>query len=350
MKFLRRKESEKTASENPDAVQIQDVENLLNHRTQLSEEYTATSADNDDEYDFLDGLFAKRESAVSSKKPVKKSTVYDLLTGKSKKVRPEKQPPGNTVLRLCLILGIILAVLVASFAVIVTVTQNDEESSDGVSRIFAAITSLITPENNGRNSDNSSSVPEKTPKPTPNPTPVPTSVSEIREAAVSALTIPEGDYFDAGKQLSANAGGIYASEQNWETIHTAPIASGKWIVSDFCITVNPAKVPVYYQNKQYTTVVIQEPWRISWNVSQKGTDPYTSAELILYQYDAEGNIIQTYGFGWKGKYSADTRQITPEFQPGEYALALFLRGTGITLDFQQNKAMPAFDNLSVRET
>lgn len=170
-----------------------------------------------------------------------------------------------------------------------------------------------------------------------------------RTGITAALSIPEGDYFDAGKQTSDNAGGIYAAEQNWETIHTEGVSPGKWVVQDFRITANPAKVPAYYKNKQYSTAVIQEPWRISWKVSESGTDPYTSAELILYRYDAEENIIQTYGFGWKGKYSADTKQITPEFQPGEYALAVFLRGTGITLDFQQNKEMPVFNNFTVRE-
>lgn len=170
-----------------------------------------------------------------------------------------------------------------------------------------------------------------------------------RTGITAALSISQGDYFNAGKQTSDNAGGIYAAEQNWETIHTEGVSPGKWVVQDFRLTVNPAKVPAYYQNKQYSMVIIQEPWRISWKVSESGTDPYTSAEMILYQYDTEGNVIQTYGFGWKGKYSADTKQITPEFQPGEYALALFLRGTGITLDFQQNKAMPVLDNFNVRE-
>ncbi|HJJ31357.1 MAG TPA: hypothetical protein O0X97_03810 [Methanocorpusculum sp.] len=524
MKFPRTKKSDESTQDGTESP-VSDAESLLTHRTHLPEKETipgaseSTAADKDtDDYDFLTELFDHQKPAVVvSKKPVKKTTVTDLLKGKPKKTAAEKQPPKNKTLRLCLILGIILAVLIAAFAGFFTFTQVTGESSEIVDQI-----KLFFDPNAGMARTEH---PEETAA--PEPTQVPekkdglTSLlsdafslksiaavdpsktitidtentfntknmlgetkllfdtmqsmtstgklsvqvdpsaealqdgevetdftaaqnwlfdgsmlesagisssenagtsSQLRDAVVyfslfkkdesgntvyvdtvavrrdtaenkteegspaeqikehtsgrvyekgeyilvisldpsaplltkrtgitAALSIPEGDYFYAGKQTSDIPGGIYASEQDWETVQTAGISSGAWVVSEFRITVNPAKVPVYYQNKQYTTIVIEEPWRISWKVSGTGTDPYTGAELILNQYDEAGNVIKTYGFGWKGKYSADTEQITAEFQPGEYELGVFLRGTGITLDFQQlSKEMPFYNNLSVR--
>ena len=522
MTFSGRKTSEKAKQNAAETAQIKDAASILKEGTEIPGKenifVSAKAADKDSEdYEFLNQLFEQQKPAfVPKKKPDKKTTVADLLKGKQKKTAAEKQPPKNKTLRLCLILGIILAVLIALFVGFYTFTQVTDDSSE----IIDQLKLIFDPNKGMAKTENPDTLP------TPTPTPVPekkdglasiltdafslkslvavdpsktitidtentfntknmlgetklifdvmqnmtntkklsvqvdpsaealrdgeietgfaaaenwlfdgsllesagisssgnsNTASQFQDAAAylslfkkdeagnlihvdtvevgkktaenktaedgtaeqtqktngriydkgeyilvisldsseplltkrtgitASLSIPEGDYFDAGKQTSDNAGGIYAAEQNWETIHTEGVSPGKWVVQDFRLTVNPAKVPAYYKNKQYSTVIIQEPWRISWKVSESGTDPYTSAEMILYQYDAEENIIQTYGFGWKGKYSADTEQITPEFQPGEYALAVFLRGTGITLDFQQNKAMPVFNNFTVRE-
>lgn len=523
MKFFRAKKPDDEKQDSAEIPQIKDAANILKEGTQIPGKenipVSDKAADKDSEdYDFLNQLFEQQKPAAAlQKKAEKRTTVTDLLKGKQKKTAEDKQPPKNKTLRLCLILGIILAVLFASGVLFYTFTQATDDSSeiiDQIKLIFDSEKGMAKTEN-----------PDAALTPAPTPTPVPekkdglasyltdafsleslaavdpsktitidtentfntknmlgetklifeemqkmtntkkfsaqvdpsaealqdgeveigfsatenwlfdgsmlesagissgdaNAASQFQDAAAyfflfkkdeggnpipvdtveagknsaddttaedgtaeqtketkgriyekgeyilvisldsseplltkrtgitASLSIPEGDYFDAGKQTSDNAGGIYAAEQNWETIHTEGVSPGKWVVQDFRITINPAKVPAYYKNKQYSTAVIQEPWRISWKVSESGTDPYTSAELILYRYDAEENIIQTYGFGWKGKYSADTEQITPEFQPGEYALAVFLRGTGITLDFQQNKAMPVFNNFTVRE-
>lgn len=526
MKFPWKKESDDDMPDSAETLQIKDAANILKEGTQIPgkenipvSDKAAVDEDTED-YDFLNQLFEQqRQTAEVRKKTAKKTTAADLLKGKQKKTAEDKQPLKNKTLYLCLILGIILAVLLASGVLFYTFTQATDDSTE----IIDQIKLIFDPEKGMAKTEN----PETAPTPVPTPTPVPekkdvlasyltdafslksvvavdpsktitidtentfstknmlgdtklifeamqnmtntkklsvevdssaealqngevevgflatenwlfdgsllesagisssgngNAASQFQDAAAyfsifkkdesgnlifvdsvetgknsaenktdddgyaelspktdsgriyekgeyifvisldpsaplltkrtgitSLLSIPQGDYFDAGKQISGNAGGIYASEQNWETIHTEGVSPGKWVVQDFRITVNPANVPVYYQNKQYSTIVIQEPWRISWKVSKTGTDPYTGAELILVQYDADGNVIRTYGFGWKGKYSADTSQITPEFQPGEYALGLFLRGTGITLDFQQNKAMPVFDNFTVRE-
>ena len=346
MKFFRAKKPDDEKQDSAETLQIKDAANILKEGNQIPGKenipVSDKAADEDTEdYDFLNQLFEQQNSAAAlQKKAEKRTTVTDLLKGKQKKTAEDKQPPKNKALRLCLILGIILAVLFASGVLFYTFTQAADDSSE----IIDQIKLTFDPEKEMAKTENPAAA--LTPIPTSTPTP---EKKDGLASSLTGLTIPKGEYFNAGKQTSDNAGGIYASEQNWQTIHTEGVSPGKWVVQDFRLTVNPAKVPAYYKNKQYSTVVIQEPWRISWKVSKTGTDPYTSAELILNQYDTEGNVIQTYGFGWKGKYSANTKQITPEFQPGEYALALFLRGTGITLDFQQNKAMPVLDNFNVRE-
>lgn len=67
---------------------------------------------------------------------------------------------------------------------------------------------------------------------------------------------------------------------------------------------------------------------------KSSSDYYKSVEFILYRYE-DGYYQMIDSFGWNRGYSSDKEQYTKSYQPGTYALIGYLRGVGVTMDFQK---------------
>lgn len=181
MKFFRAKKPDDEKQDSAETLQIKDAANILKEGNQipgkeniLVSDKAAVDKDTED-YDFLNQLFEQRNPAAAlQKKAEKRTTVTDLLKGKQKKTAEDKQPPKNKTLRLCLILGIILAVLFASGVLFYTFTQATEDSSE----IIDQIKLIFDPEKGMEKTEN----PDVPQVPTPTPTP------EKKDGLASYLT------------------------------------------------------------------------------------------------------------------------------------------------------------------
>ena len=180
MKFPWKKESDDDMPDSAETLQIKDAANILKEGPQIPgkenipvSDKAAVDEDTED-YDFLNQLFEQQKPAAAlQKKAEKKTTVADLLKGKEKKPASEKQPPKNTTLRLCLILGIILAVLFASGVLFYTFTQATDDSSE----IIDQIKLIFDPEKEMAKTE-TPGVPQ-VPTPTPTPEKKSSSLSPI---------------------------------------------------------------------------------------------------------------------------------------------------------------------------
>ncbi|HJJ36668.1 MAG TPA: hypothetical protein O0X27_05795, partial [Methanocorpusculum sp.] len=156
--------------------------------------------------------------------------------------------------------------------------------------------------------------------------------AELTNEAYSAYcallkTPPSGSLFVATADDS-----YVPSDSLWKLAATLNLDKAAWKFHEVAITVKPATPKQTAANGGWNTITIQYPWRIVWKIT--GTDdvssPYANAEFVLSNLD--GSVVDR--FGWKGFYSSNTEQISNVYQPGEYVLAIYQRGCGISLEFQ----------------
>ena len=183
-----------------------------------------------------------------------------------------------------------------------------------------------------------------TPVPTAVPTPAPVQTPGTQKTGPTVYTnqlakVPEGDLFDL-----ADDTGFAQQHAAWKTASTLKIPSAPWTTYQVTIGVTPAQAPLSWPNGGTNAITIAYPWRIKWEIAgSQDTDPYSNAEFILMRPD--GTIVDT--FGWKGNYRSAAHQTTAEYQPGDYVLAVYLRGCGAVLEFQQCAGPVFFETAAV---
>ena len=170
-----------------------------------------------------------------------------------------------------------------------------------------------------------------TPKPTTTPQIVQTPASNLKLDTV--LELPGVEGFEAGGFAGQEEGSKY-SESTWKSAGVTWSYTDTWKLHEIFLTVNEIPSTLYTLDKE-TVYTVQVPWRIVWTVTSGDVGPYSDVWLSLFKIDKETNqapLLET--FGWQGHHSAEKTKVEGLFGPGTYAIGIFVRNAGVSVDVQ----------------
>lgn len=276
------------------------------------------------------------DTSGQGKKPGFLDSVKSFLNGKPRD--PSAPLTSTKTYFRILILLIIVAVVLAGIVFVVSMNAyNAEQYPSSYSTPVPTVTT--------------------TPAPTPVRTAVPTAVPTQTSSTVSKQSTSESvadskysayiSFPPAGAYFVAASDDTYVpSVSVWKQAAALTLPKSPWKYNEVHISVKPASVRQTAANGGWNTITIEYPWRISWEITgdDDSSEPYANAEFVLCKID--GTVVDK--FGWKGFYTSQKSQTTGEYQPGEYVLAVYQRGCGISLEFEHAAGPVTFENSKVR--
>lgn len=155
----------------------------------------------------------------------------------------------------------------------------------------------------------------------------------------SLLDIPVPGYYDnSGRVESEKKAHEFFNQDAWYKSDISWSMSDKWRIHEKFLTIKNITATALYTPWNTADCTAQSYWRLAYSAKGsgkgvKGMTPYSSAQIVVYRIVDGVPVLQDIT-GWQGTSGADEYGKSRIYEPGEYAIGVFVRNADIKVDVE----------------